>query len=181
MVADTQEGWVFHILPDDTGKSAVWIAKRVPDDEATVVMNMFTIREVNLTDTDNYIGSQYMYTVATRHKLWKPEDGLLDFTKTFSNGEYEHKYYSGRRMWRALSLFLGNNDDLDPNYPFKLKDQEAFPWSVKPAKKVAVEDVFAIHRDTYNGTVFDLSVGLAAGPFQVCCVLPLSLSSSHKS
>ncbi len=29
-IADTEEAWVFHVAPDDTGRSAVWVAQRVP-------------------------------------------------------------------------------------------------------------------------------------------------------
>ncbi len=32
-------------------------------------------------------------------------NGFLDFAPTFSDGEYSHKYKSGRRLWRALSIF----------------------------------------------------------------------------
>jgi dipeptidase len=45
-VADPDEAWVFHILPDDTGASAIWVAQRVPDDHIAVVANQFIIRDV---------------------------------------------------------------------------------------------------------------------------------------
>ena len=46
-VGDTEEAWMFHILADPTGTSAIWAARRVPDDEVTVLSNMFTLREVD--------------------------------------------------------------------------------------------------------------------------------------
>jgi hypothetical protein len=36
------------VLPDDTGSSAVWAARRVPDDHITVLANMFTIEEIEI-------------------------------------------------------------------------------------------------------------------------------------
>jgi dipeptidase len=41
----------------------------------------------------------------------------------------------------------------------------AYPFSVKPDKKLAVRDVMSLYRDHYQGTEFDLSKGTAAGPF----------------
>ena len=57
LVADPREGWIFHVLPDPTGASAVWAAQRVPDEHVAVVTNSFTIRDVNLTDSATFLGS----------------------------------------------------------------------------------------------------------------------------
>ena len=39
-VADPNEGWVFHVIPDDTGSSAVWVAQRVPNGKFSTVCNI---------------------------------------------------------------------------------------------------------------------------------------------
>ena len=38
-MVDKNEAWVFHVLGDDTGSSAVWAAQRVPDDHVAAIAN----------------------------------------------------------------------------------------------------------------------------------------------
>eukprot|EP00913_Durusdinium_trenchii_P009969 g9356.t1 len=103
VVADPDEAWAFQILSDPTGTSAIWAAQRLPDDHMTVVANMYTIREVDASDKANFILSPNLFDVAKSKKWWK-EGTPFDFTKMYSGGEYAHKYYSGRRMWRGFQM-----------------------------------------------------------------------------
>ena len=45
-MSDPAEAWIFHILPDPTGESAIWAAQRVNDEHFAVMANMFVIRQV---------------------------------------------------------------------------------------------------------------------------------------
>lgn len=73
-MADSKEAWVFHIIPDPTGTSAIWAAQRVPDDHIALVANQFVIRGVKKDDKD-FMYSDNLWSVAKDNKLWKPEDG----------------------------------------------------------------------------------------------------------
>lgn len=163
LLADTNESWVFSVLSSPDGASAVWCAQRVPDDHVTVVANMYTIRGVNLTDPSRFRFSENMLRVAEEQGWWDGETYPFDFTRAFSIGEYGHQYYSGRRMWRVLSLMaprlnlsatLGVNASV-PTYPF----------SVKPERDVTVAMLRELNRDHYEGTPYDMTKGMAAGPF----------------
>jgi len=161
-VGDSDEVYIFHILPDSTGTSAIWAAQRVPDDHVAVVANMFVIREINFTDTVNFLYSKSVMTVAQEKGWWKPGTPL-DFTKIYSDGEYSHKYYSGRRMWGAYHVM--GVDGLSDEYG-DLRYEHVYPVSAKPATaKVSVDTFFKVHRYYYEGTKYDMTKGLAAGPF----------------
>lgn len=161
LVTDPNEGWIFHILPDDTGTSAIWAAQRVPDDHIGVVANAFMIREVNFSDTRHFLGSASVHAVAQKKGWWKPSDGLLDFTKVYSDGEYAHKFYSGRRVWGVYNL-LAPAKKFSPDYG-EWRASRPYPATATPDKKVSVADLAAAMRSYYEGTAFDQTVGLASG------------------
>jgi dipeptidase len=163
IITDPEEAWVFHILADPTGTSAIWVAARVPDDSVAVVANMFSIRTVDLTDTANFLGRTDMWELAASQGLWKEGDAK-DFTRTFSDGEYAHKYYSGRRMWGVFHL-LAPSQHLSAEYG-NLKMDSPYPFAVPVDYAVTPQDMFTVMRSWYNNTEYSTSVGLASGPFQ---------------
>jgi dipeptidase len=83
-VTDKEEAWMFHVMPDDTGASAIWVAQRVPDDHIAVVANQFVITSVDLNDKENFMGSDNIFDVAIRNNLWDPKSGTpFNFAKVF--------------------------------------------------------------------------------------------------
>lgn len=160
-VVDPMEAWVFHVTSDDTGTSAVWAAQRVPDGEVSVVANQFVIRQID-TSSDDFMYSANIFEVATRAELWSKEvDGpVLDFTKTFSPPRM-HSPYATRRVWRVFTL-------LDPDLrldPYTDNYASNYPFSVKPKTPLSQKDLMNLQRDHYEGSEFDLTQGLAAGPY----------------
>ncbi|RLN96695.1 hypothetical protein BBJ28_00006512 [Nothophytophthora sp. Chile5] len=162
-VTDTKEAWVFHILPDDTGKSAVWAAQRVPEGEMSAVANQFVIREMDLTRPADFLASPNVHDVAVRNNIWKPDQGTpFDFARAYAHPRAEtHQYYSTRRIWRLFTL-ANPQLDLSPTTDVLASD---YPFSVKPAAPLSPRDIMRFQRDHYEGTTFDMTKGPKAGPY----------------
>jgi dipeptidase len=155
-VMDPTEVWAFHILADPTGTSSIWGAARVPDDSVAVVANMFSIREMDLSDPDNFMGRADMWDLAASEGLYTPGQPK-DFTATFSDGEYAHKYYSGRRMWGVFRL-LAPSANLSAEYG-NLKTDAPYPFAVKVDTPVPPQGVMSVMRDWYNDTSYSTGEG----------------------
>lgn len=164
LVADENEGWVFEMcaLPDTTYHSA-WVAKRVPDGEFFVAANTFRIREVIRDDPDNFRYSKLLHPGLKKLKWWDEKtQGPVDWLRAVSPGEYNHPYYSLRRVWRAMDRV---NPDLGLSPWVKDTYTTDYPFSIRPKSGIDVAKVFSLYRDHYEGTQFDLTKGAAAGPY----------------
>ena len=159
-VADPNEVYMFHILPDDTGTSAVWVARRVPDNHITAVANQFVIREVDPADP-SFLYSSNLWEVAQRAGLWSnATGGLLDFLTTYGVQRL-HPAYATRRVWRVLSLAAPSLNLPSSTDPWG----SDYPFSVAVDSPLAVTDIMSMMRDHYEGTPFSTTEGIAGGPY----------------
>lgn len=122
---------------------------------------------MDLSNTDRFLGSANLLEVAKKYGGWD-DSQPLDFTRIFSDpahgGEYGGQYYTGRRVWRAYSL-LAPEAKLSPVYSNLAKDAP-YPVSVRVApRSITGRHVMRVHRDFLEGTQFDLTKGVAAGPW----------------
>lgn len=106
--------------------------------------------------------SDNIFDVAKRNNLWSEADGPLDFLKVYAPVR-GHSTYATRRVWRIFSLanptlnLPANTDPWGDAYPFSVPVDESLDFSV--------QTLMAMNRDHYEGSEFDLTVGLASGPF----------------
>lgn len=149
-IADPKEVWIFEVLgegPDKVG--GVWAAQRIPDDHIAVSANVSRIGEINTDDPDNFMASDNVRKVAKKMGLWDGKEPF-SFWKAYSGGNYlkEPKNYSVRELFIMQQLA--------PEAGLTAEMTE-LPVSIRPSKKVSVEDVSRLLGSYYEGTDLNLS------------------------
>ena len=182
--ADPGEMWVFNVLTGKQNASAIWAAQRLPSDHVAAVGNSFTIRSLDLNDPENNLFSPKVTELAEEMGWWSPQEakfeGDFDFFGAYGYQPYEYNtaagqlqftknlnsFYSGRRMWRVFSLLSPEEGGkLDPELGNLPKTKNPYPPSVRaPKHSVTRRMVMDALRDHYEGTPYDLTKGMAAGP-----------------
>lgn len=142
-IADSKEAWVLHMI-----RGRRWIARRVPDNQVAVVPNAYTIRDIDLSDKDNCLGSADLVDHARREGWFNPEqDKVFDFAAAYSRIPLARSRGNYLRQRRAIQLLGGDSKSPDPEYPF----------AFAPRRKIRVSDLFALLRDHYEDTPWDLT------------------------
>jgi dipeptidase len=151
-IADPNEVWAFECFGPGTEwnlnsekPGAVWVAQRIPDDEFFISANRARIGEIDLNNTEYFMASPNVFSLAEENGWWNNNKPFM-FYEVYGP---DTSVSSSRREWRGLSI-VAPSLTLNPN-------AERFPLSVKPDKKLAVQDIIYIHRDTYEGTPFDIT------------------------
>jgi dipeptidase len=137
-ICDPNEGWLFCAI---NGKH--WLAKRVPDDEIAIIANTYTVHEVDLTDTINYLACSDIIDYAMERGWYKPDrDGEFDFAASYAMPENASDSANFCRQWGGLRHVSAEDIPLKPHLPF----------SIKPKTKLGVADLTKILRDHYEDT-----------------------------
>lgn len=147
-IADKNEVWHFEIVgPGNDKVGAVWVAQRVPDGHISVNANASTIKEIDLDDPDHFMASDNIFEVATGNGYWDQKEPFM-FNHVYAPHSRE-SVAARRREWRVFDL-LAPSMNLHP-------DDQDFPFSVKPDKKVSLEDLVLVFKDYYEGTPYDMT------------------------
>jgi dipeptidase len=173
-VADPNEAWVMEVFavgpdwdPASGELGAIWAAQRVPDDHVTVIPNWSVIKEITLSDPDNFMASSNSMQVAIDHGWYDPQSGRpfvwQDAYSPPVTGEWAINrlwlFYStvapSLKEWPDRSLdtpFAGYDAYHHPIEPLSF-----YPFSVKPEKKLSVQDVIRFQRSVFEGTIYDMT------------------------
>ncbi len=148
-VADPKEVWQFEIFGGGPAeKGAVWAAVRIPDDQIGVSANIPRIGEINLKDPDHYLASDNVVSLAKEMGWWDETKGEpFKFWKA----------YSGKKPFSTRELYIFKT--FAPSLNLSM-DAEELPFSIKPEKKVPLQEVLKMYRETYEGTDNDMTKNL---------------------
>merc|ERR1712048_1284660 len=80
LVSDATLGelWIFNIMTGKNNASAIWAAQRVPSNHVVAIGNSFTIRKMNLSDTENFLYSPGVSKLAEEKGWWSPEEEVSE-------------------------------------------------------------------------------------------------------
>ncbi len=164
-IADKNEVWLLEMIGTGKGgKGAVWVAVKIPDGYISAHANLSRIGVFSKYKTE-VIHSKNVISFAVKKGYYNPKtDGPFNFSKVYDPPTEEDVKYSLRRVW---SIFRRSAPSLNlsPDYSSFVKGAKPYPLYIKPDKKLGVRDVIALHRDHYEGTPFDMTKDLTAGPF----------------
>jgi dipeptidase len=166
-IADKNEVWMMEIIGKGPGvKGAVWVAARVPEGSITVHANLSRITTFPLDDPANWRYAKDVIDFAVKRGFYDPASG-----KPFSFRDAYHpnigvfgKRVCAGRVWSIYRRVAPERRFSDAY--FRGEDgAEDYPLFVEPTQKLALTDVMALMRDHFEGTRYDMTKGIDAGPF----------------
>ena len=138
--ADKNEIWVLQVV---NGKH--YAVKRVPDDHVYVNPNHYTIRQPD----PGTPGLEKLVAYAAKRGWYDPAKGVFDFARAYQAPEAYRSVRNLHRHLRGLEIVLERS--LDP--------EADLPFSVKPTRKIGIEDIKKVLRCHFEGTSADVSEG----------------------
>ena len=169
-LVDTNECWIMEMIgkgPGNTG--AVWVAVRIPDDAICCHANQSRIHKFNLKDKENVMASKDVIKFARQKGYFSGKDEDFSFSKAYAPADFGSQRYCDARAWSFYNKWVdGMEKYLDFVDGCHLNDNpEVMPLWFVPREKLSLHDVMMSMRDHFEGTPFDITKDLGAGPWEM--------------
>lgn len=163
-IVDKNEAWIMEIHPKGVGnKGIVWAARRIPEGHIAAHANQARIRKLPKGDSGT-LYSDDVESFAKSQDIWQERNGEFSFADTYNPLDEGGVLFCEGRVWRYYTL-AAPSMELSPDYWRAVKNAEPYPLFIKPDKKIGVEELSTWMRDHFEDTPYDMTEGLAAGPY----------------
>jgi dipeptidase len=165
-IADSKEAWILEIVGTGPGgKGAVWAAARVPDGQISCHANQSRLGEIPRNDPANWLYSDNVESFAVSKGWYDPKsERPFRFYEAYCPPTPATRRMCDARVWSILRR-SAPSQHFSPDYHRSKPGSKPYPLFVTPDKKLSAADVFALIRDHFEGTEFDMTKGIDAGPF----------------
>jgi dipeptidase len=165
-IGDPNEAWLFEIIgPGPGGKGANWVAMRVPDGYVCAHANKSRIGEFPLNDKKNCLYSPNVIDFAIKKGYYDPASGRpFNFSEAYCPADKQKLRYTETRVW-SIFRRVAPSREWPVDYHRGVEGAQPYPLWIKPDRKLTRMDVVHLMRDHYEGTDYDMTKGIDAGPF----------------
>jgi dipeptidase len=165
-IGDPNEAWLMEIIgPGPGGKGAHWVAVRIPDGYVCAHANKSRIGDFPLNDKRDCLYSEKVISFAIEKGYYDPASGKpFNFNEAYCPADAQKLRYTETRVW-SIFRRVAPSREWPVDYHRGVKGTSPYPLYIKPDRKLSRTDVFDIMRDHYEGTDYDMTKGIDAGPF----------------
>ena len=164
-IADKNEVWVMEMIGKGAEKGAVWIAVRIPDNAITGHANEPRIRKVNLKDKENVKYSKDMISFARKRGYFNGKDEDFSFADAYCEHDAGTRRGCDARVWSYFNRF---SKDAGKYFAWvNSESDEPMPLYIIPDRKVSLAELQDAMRDQFQGTPYDMTQDVGAGPYHV--------------
>ena len=181
-IADPNEVWLLELIGKGSyEKGAVWVAVRIPDDCISAHANQARIRKFDMKDKENVLYSKDVVKFARKMGYYSGSDADFDFAAAYCPADFGGLRYCDARVWSFFNMYADADMSEYIAWASGDADAEPMPLYFKPKTLMSLQDVQNGMRDHYEGTPFDITNDLGAGPYKMPYrVSPLSCEVDGK-
>lgn len=142
-INDQDEAWIVELYSGHQ-----WCAQKMPTDKVAAFGNQFMIGYVDTTDTDNFMYSEELFTLADENNWTTKVNGKVHMAATYGYPLFD---YSNMRTWGGHYL-------LAPSTAGKYYTDKYYDLFFTPDEKVSPMDLMNLMRSRYEGTPLDVTL-----------------------